>query len=274
MRAYTQLVEEEGTLTGLEAYSAVAAAALRGARDHHRVVPRPRDRAAQHQPAAPHLAQGDRGRDDDAVDRSRTSTSAARSPSATCSPTSTPRPTSAARSTRRCARARTSRRSGSTCSPATSTGSSPTTPAAATRPSSATRATTSSSPSPASAAPSTSCAGMVSEGRKRGLLLRPDRRARQRQPGPPLRPGAPRARSTSGYDADFALRRRRRRLGRAGRGVAVDAGVHAVRGLRDDRRGSPTRSCAASRSLADGAIVGEPVGRFVRRSGRRAPQRR
>ena len=34
-------------------------------------------------------------------------------------------------------------------------------------------------------------------------------------------------------------------------------------GFEHDRRGSPTRSCAASQVLADGAIVGEPVGRFV-----------
>ena len=46
----------------------LAPAALRGPRGHHRVLPRPRDRAAQHQPAAPDVAQGDRGGDADGRD--------------------------------------------------------------------------------------------------------------------------------------------------------------------------------------------------------------
>ena len=166
-----------------------AAAALRGAGDHHRVVPRPRDRAAQHQPAAPHLAQGDRGGDDDAVDL----------PAHRLPPRGDRRPPARRLPHRRqprrqgqpaaALRARTSSRCGSTCWPATSTGSSPTTPAARTRPSSATRATTSSWRSPASAAPSTSCAGMVSEGRKRGLSYNRIAELVSTNPAAPLRPG-------------------------------------------------------------------------------------
>ena len=39
MTAYTKLVEEEGTLSGLAAYSASRPAALRGPRGHHRQLP-------------------------------------------------------------------------------------------------------------------------------------------------------------------------------------------------------------------------------------------
>ena len=78
MTAYTQLVEEDGTLTGLRGLQRVAAAALRGTRRHDRVVPRARDRPADDQPAAPDLAQGGRGGTADGATRSRTSTSGAR----------------------------------------------------------------------------------------------------------------------------------------------------------------------------------------------------
>ena len=68
MTAYTKLVEENGTLPGPRCLQRVAAAALRGPRGHHRVLPRPRDRAADDQPAAPVVPQGDEGRDADGVD--------------------------------------------------------------------------------------------------------------------------------------------------------------------------------------------------------------
>ncbi len=55
-----------------------AAAALGRARGVHRVLPRQRDRAAEHQPAAPVVAQGGRGRAGDGRRYSRTSTSAAK----------------------------------------------------------------------------------------------------------------------------------------------------------------------------------------------------
>ena len=62
MTAYTKLVEEDGTPQRPAGLQRLAAAALRGPRGHHRVLPRARDRAADDQPAAPDLAQGGRGR--------------------------------------------------------------------------------------------------------------------------------------------------------------------------------------------------------------------
>ena len=220
MRAYTKLVEAGGHAHRARGLQRLPAAALRGPRDHHRVLPRARDRAAQHQPAAPHLPQGDRGGDDDAVDlpAHRLPPRGHRRPPARRLPH---RRTSAARSTRRCARARTSRRCGSTCSPATSPGSPPTTRAARTRPSSASPATTSSSPSRASAAPSTSCPGMISEGRKRGLSYNRDRRARRAQPRRAASAWPARATIAVGLRRRLLPGRRRRRLRRARRGLAV-----------------------------------------------------
>ena len=58
MTAYTKLVEEAGDLERPGRLQRLAPAALRRAGGLHRLLPRERDRAAQHQPAAPVLAQG------------------------------------------------------------------------------------------------------------------------------------------------------------------------------------------------------------------------
>ena len=98
-------------------------------------------------------------------------------------------------------------------------------------------ATTSSWPSPASAAPSTCCAGLVSEGRKRGLSLGRIAALTSTEPGAALRPGRDQGRHRRGP-------RRRLRAGRPDRTWTVRAedsrvhpGVHAVRGLRAHRQG-------------------------------------
>ena len=78
MTAYTKLVEEAGQLTGLAAYSASRPPHSEGLAVTHRVVPRPRDRAAEHQPAAPVVGARPSTRRCGWRRRSRTSTSAAR----------------------------------------------------------------------------------------------------------------------------------------------------------------------------------------------------
>ena len=99
------------------------------------------------------------------------------------------------------------------------------------------RATTSSWPSPASAAPSTCCPAWSREGRKRGLSYDRIARAHLDEPGRAVRPGATKGAIAVGLDADFCLvdddRRGRVRAERLG----LHAGVHAVRGLRADRAG-------------------------------------
>ena len=65
-------------LTGLAAYSASRPPHSEGLAVTIASYLAARDRAADHQPAAPDLAQGDRGGDADGRDASRTSTSAAR----------------------------------------------------------------------------------------------------------------------------------------------------------------------------------------------------
>jgi allantoinase len=65
MTAYTKLVEKDKSQKGLAGLQRVAPAALRRAGGVHRQLPGQRDGAAQHQPAAPELAQGGAGRDDD-----------------------------------------------------------------------------------------------------------------------------------------------------------------------------------------------------------------
>ena len=62
MTAYTKLVEQDGHAHRPGRLQRIAAAALRGPCRHHRVVPGARDRAAQHQPAAPVVGQGAGGR--------------------------------------------------------------------------------------------------------------------------------------------------------------------------------------------------------------------
>ena len=121
MRAYTKLVEEEGTLKGLEAYSAARpphseglAITIASYLAHETELPninllhlssRKAIEAAMMMAATfPHID----FRREVTVGHLLADFDTA--------------PTSAARSTRRCAHARTSRRCGSTCSPATSTG--------------------------------------------------------------------------------------------------------------------------------------------------------
>ena len=67
LTAYTKIVEREGKLAGARGLQRGAAAALRGAGDLDRVVPRERDRVPQHQPAAPVVEEGDRRGADDAA---------------------------------------------------------------------------------------------------------------------------------------------------------------------------------------------------------------
>ena len=90
-RLHASWSRQEGTLTGLRGLQRLPAAALGGPGGHDRVVPR------RTRPGCPninllHLSSRKAvdGGDADGRRRSRTSTSAARSPSATCSPTSTP----------------------------------------------------------------------------------------------------------------------------------------------------------------------------------------
>ena len=64
MRAYTTMVQQEGRLHGLEAYSAARPPHSEGLAVVDRVLPRARDRPAQDQPAAPVV--GDRARGGDA----------------------------------------------------------------------------------------------------------------------------------------------------------------------------------------------------------------
>jgi allantoinase len=138
MTAYTKMVQAEGTLKGLAAYSAS----------------RPPHSEGLAVTIASFLA------DETGLPNiNLLHLSSRKALTAALRMASTPPRGWAARSTRRCGRGRTSGRSGSTCSPATSTGWSATTPAARTSGSSASRATTSSRPSRVSVARSTSCPG-------------------------------------------------------------------------------------------------------------------
>ena len=242
-------------------------AALGGPRHHHRLVPRRRDRPAQHQPAAPDLAQGAHGGAAHGRRPSRTSTSAARSPSATCSPTSTPPRASAARSTRRCGPATTSRRCGSTCSPATSTGSSATTPAARTSRSSATRGTT--------------LRGEVRlrwrgvpaarpgrRGRRRGLSYRRIAAAdlagtRPQRYGLPAKGDIARRATTP----DFCLVDPVGVVDGPRGGLRVDPGVHARSRASSSAPGSPTPGCGDTRSCATARSPASPSAGYLHRPG-------
>ena len=133
MAAYTKMVEEDGTLTGLAAYNASRpphseglAVTIASYLAHETGLPtinllhltsrKAIEAALRMASGVPAHRLPPRGHHRSPARRLRHRARA-----------------SAARSTRRCARARTSRRCGSTCSTATSTGSSATTPAAGTR---------------------------------------------------------------------------------------------------------------------------------------------
>ncbi len=66
MTAYTKMVAGRGVAVGAGGLQRLAPAALGGARRDDRVVPRGRDGAAEHQPAAPVVGQGADGGDADA----------------------------------------------------------------------------------------------------------------------------------------------------------------------------------------------------------------
>jgi hypothetical protein len=65
MTAYTKIIEKDKSMKGLAAYSAARPPHSEGLAGVHGGLPRERDRAAQHQPAAPQLAQGRAGGADD-----------------------------------------------------------------------------------------------------------------------------------------------------------------------------------------------------------------
>ena len=222
---------QDGTLTGPRGLQRLAPAALRGPGDHDRLLPRARDRAAEHQPAAPELAQGDRGGHDDAVDvpahrlppRGHRRSPAGRLPHR--EPRRQGQPAAALA-------ARTSRRSGSTCWPATSRGSPPTTPAARTRRSSASPRDDVFVAKSGFGGTEYLLPGHGQRGPQARPVLQQDRRADARAT-PPHRFGLARKGDLAvGLRRGLLPRRRRRRVRRARGGLPVHAGVHAVRGLR------------------------------------------
>ena len=130
MAAYTRMVQGEGKLTGLHAYSAARPPHSEGLAIWIAVLSRPRDRLPEHQPAAPDLAQGGGSGAEDAAGVPAHELSARGDGRASVLDTDCDVRGRSPRSIRRSARARTSSACGRRCSTARSTGSSATTPAA------------------------------------------------------------------------------------------------------------------------------------------------
>ena len=170
LNAYTTLVEREGKLTGLHAYSAARPPHSEGLAVWIASYLANETELHEHQPAASELAQGNRRGVDDAAGLSAHPRSAAKSPSGIFCSTPTAHAPCTPRSIRRFARARTWRRCGRPCSTARSTGSSATTPAA--RPSRNGRRTTPNNIWLAKSGFGGTeylLSGVLSEGSKRGL---------------------------------------------------------------------------------------------------------
>ena len=113
--------------------------------------------------------------------------------------------------------------------------------------------------------------GMVSEGRKRGLSYNRIAELVSANPAEPLRP-AHQGRHRGRVRRRLRPARRPGRLGRAGRDSLSTQEYTPFEGFHMTARVTDT-FVRGQQVLADGAVVGEPVGRFVHRSGANAERR-